>query len=96
MPAGLLPAWTLNNHDAQRAVTRFGRADAETHGAGHGGAVEVAFGALGVLLAKDVKANLLPGKGLFGAEARVGLVHRGALDWTGRLVGGRLDGARKA
>jgi len=28
MPAGLLPAWTLNNHDAQRAVTRFGRADA--------------------------------------------------------------------
>ncbi len=33
MPAGLLPAWTLNNHDAQRAVTRFGRADAATHGA---------------------------------------------------------------
>ena len=33
MPAGLLPAWTLNNHDAQRAVTRFGRADAVTHGA---------------------------------------------------------------
>ena len=32
MPAGLLPAWTLNNHDAQRAVTRFGRADAEIHG----------------------------------------------------------------
>ena len=32
MPAGLLPAWTLNNHDAQRAVTRFGRADAATHG----------------------------------------------------------------
>ena len=33
MPAGLLPVWTLNNHDAQRAVTRFGRADAATHGA---------------------------------------------------------------
>ncbi len=24
---GLVPAWTLNNHDAQRSVTRFGRAD---------------------------------------------------------------------
>ena len=31
--AGSLPAWTLNNHDVQRAVTRFGRADAATHGA---------------------------------------------------------------
>ena len=28
LPAGLAPAWTLNNHDAQRAVTRRGRADA--------------------------------------------------------------------
>jgi len=27
-PEGLVPAWTLNNHDAQRAVTRYGRADA--------------------------------------------------------------------
>ncbi len=27
-PDGLLPAWALNNHDAQRAVTRYGRADA--------------------------------------------------------------------
>ena len=25
---GLLPAWALNNHDAHRAVTRYGRADA--------------------------------------------------------------------
>ncbi|MGD9705206.1 MAG: glycoside hydrolase family 13 protein [Acidimicrobiia bacterium] len=25
---GLLPTWTLNNHDAQRMVTRYGRADA--------------------------------------------------------------------
>jgi alpha-glucosidase len=40
MPAGLLPAWTLNNHDAQRAVTRFGRADAETHGAEIDGVLE--------------------------------------------------------
>jgi alpha-glucosidase len=27
-PHGLTPTWTLNNHDAQRAVTRYGRADA--------------------------------------------------------------------
>jgi alpha-glucosidase len=30
MPYDLLPAWTLNNHDAQRTVTRYGRADAAT------------------------------------------------------------------
>ena len=30
LPRGLWPAWTLNNHDAQRAVTRRGRADAAT------------------------------------------------------------------
>ena len=29
-PDGLLPAWTLNNHDTQRSVTRYGRADATT------------------------------------------------------------------
>ena len=40
MPAGLLPAWTLNNHDAQRAVTRFGRADAATHGSEIEGVLE--------------------------------------------------------
>ncbi|MEE8602861.1 alpha-amylase family glycosyl hydrolase [Euzebya tangerina] len=28
LPRGLAPAWTLNNHDAERSVTRFGRADA--------------------------------------------------------------------
>ncbi len=28
LPEGLTPTWTLNNHDAQRAVTRYGRADA--------------------------------------------------------------------
>lgn len=32
---GLLPTWTLNNHDAHRSVTRYGRADAETHGSHH-------------------------------------------------------------
>jgi len=31
--AGSIPAWTMNNHDVQRTVTRFGRADATTHGA---------------------------------------------------------------
>jgi alpha-glucosidase len=29
LPNGLTPAWTLNNHDAHRAVTRYGRADAK-------------------------------------------------------------------
>jgi alpha-glucosidase len=48
MPAGLLPAWTLNNHDAQRAVTRFGRADAETHGADIDGVLEHSHGTVDV------------------------------------------------
>jgi alpha-glucosidase len=30
--AGQVPAWTLNNHDAQRSVTRYGRKDAVTRG----------------------------------------------------------------
>jgi alpha-glucosidase len=30
--AGNAPAWTLNNHDAQRSTTRYGRADAATYG----------------------------------------------------------------
>jgi alpha-glucosidase len=29
-PGGVLPAWTMNNHDAQRSVTRLARADATT------------------------------------------------------------------
>ena len=44
-------------------------------------AVEVALGALGVLLAQDVEAHLLPGQvgGLHGAEVPgIGLVHLGA------------------
>lgn len=28
LPEGLCPTWTLNNHDAQRSVTRYGRSDA--------------------------------------------------------------------
>lgn len=35
LPAGLAPAWTLNNHDAQRAVTRRGRADAHEASTGN-------------------------------------------------------------
>ncbi len=30
LPEGIMPTWTNNNHDAQRAVTRYGRADAES------------------------------------------------------------------
>jgi alpha-glucosidase len=30
VPAGASLAWTLNNHDTQRAVTRYGRADADS------------------------------------------------------------------
>jgi alpha-glucosidase len=37
LPLGLTPAWTLNNHDAHRAVTRYGRADATELGAYTGG-----------------------------------------------------------
>ena len=48
MPAGLLPAWTLNNHDAQRSVTRFGRADAVTHGADIGGSLENSHAAIDI------------------------------------------------
>ena len=48
MPAGLLPAWTLNNHDAQRAVTRFGRADADTHGADIDGVLEDSHGTVDI------------------------------------------------
>ncbi len=30
LPDGIMPTWTNNNHDAQRSVTRYGRADART------------------------------------------------------------------
>jgi alpha-glucosidase len=36
-PLGLWPAWTLNNHDTQRGVTRFGRADVSEIGGFHEG-----------------------------------------------------------
>jgi alpha-glucosidase len=34
-PDGILPTWTNNNHDAQRTVTRYGRADSETFFSGN-------------------------------------------------------------
>ena len=51
VPAGLAPAWTLNNHDAQRAVTRRGRADAHLQSTGNNllnstAAVDIALGTL--------------------------------------------------
>jgi alpha-glucosidase len=36
-PAGLLPAWTLNNHDTQRTATRYGRNDIVEMGGFHAG-----------------------------------------------------------
>lgn len=35
LPEGIMPTWTNNNHDAQRAVTRYGRADATTSFSGN-------------------------------------------------------------
>jgi alpha-glucosidase len=40
-PSGLLPAWTLNNHDAQRSVTRYGRLDVEEFGGFHDGVFRI-------------------------------------------------------
>ncbi|MCC6438403.1 MAG: glycoside hydrolase family 13 protein [Acidimicrobiales bacterium] len=34
-PDGVLPTWTLNNHDTQRSVTRYGRLDAERYESWH-------------------------------------------------------------
>jgi alpha-glucosidase len=36
-PSGLLPAWTLNNHDTQRSATRYARNDIEEMGGFHAG-----------------------------------------------------------
>ncbi len=35
LPKGIMPTWTNNNHDAQRCVTRYGRADADTSFSGN-------------------------------------------------------------
>ena len=35
IPDGIMPTWTNNNHDAHRAVTRYGREDAETYFSGN-------------------------------------------------------------
>jgi alpha-glucosidase len=47
-PVRHLPAWTLNNHDAQRAVTRYGRADAATHGADVEGVLDASHAAVDI------------------------------------------------
>jgi alpha-glucosidase len=40
-PAGLLPAWTMNNHDAQRTATKYGRNDIVEMGTFHNGTFRV-------------------------------------------------------
>jgi alpha-glucosidase len=40
-PSGLLPAWTLNNHDTQRSTTRLGRNDASELGGFQDGAFRI-------------------------------------------------------
>ncbi len=40
-PSGLLPAWTLNNHDTQRTATRYGRNDIVEMGGFHAGAFRI-------------------------------------------------------
>ena len=40
-PSGLLPAWTLNNHDTQRSSTRYARSDAVEQGGFHDGAFHI-------------------------------------------------------
>jgi alpha-glucosidase len=49
-PSGLLPAWTLNNHDTQRSATRFGRNDVSELGGFHEGVFRIS--------AAPVDANL--------------------------------------
>ncbi len=41
LPHGLLPAWTLNNHDTQRTPTRYGRSDAVQMGGFHDGVFRI-------------------------------------------------------
>jgi alpha-glucosidase len=40
-PSGLLPAWTLNNHDTQRSTTRLGRNDVSELGGFHDGVFRI-------------------------------------------------------
>ncbi len=77
MPAGLLPAWTLNNHDVQRAVTRFGRADAATHGADIEDVLDHSHGTVDI----DVGTRRARAAALFAARVarlRVPVRRRGA------------------
>ena len=65
LPHGLLPAWTLNNHDTQRSPTRYGRSDAVQIGGFHDGAFRISDApldaALGLRRAKAASALALPG-----------------------------------
>jgi alpha-glucosidase len=46
----LLPAWTLNNHDAQRTATKYGRNDIVEMGTFHNGAFRVSSAPVGAAL----------------------------------------------
>jgi alpha-glucosidase len=62
-PAGLLPAWTLNNHDTQRTATRYGRNDVVEMGGFHDGVFRISSApldaALGQKRARAATALLL-------------------------------------
>ena len=62
-PAGLLPAWTLNNHDTQRTATRYGRNDVVEIGGFHDGVFRISSApldaALGQRRARAATALLL-------------------------------------
>ena len=97
-PPGMKPSSSaLRKRGSQRrgvGLDRGQRArDAAAHGAGHVGAVEVALGAFGVLLAQDVEADLLPGKARL---CRRGGAGRACSSRGLGLLGGRLDGAGEA
>ncbi len=63
LPHGLLPAWTLNNHDTQRSPTRYGRSDAVQIGGFHDGVFRISDApldaALGLRRAKAASALAL-------------------------------------
>jgi alpha-glucosidase len=62
-PSGLLPAWTLNNHDTQRTATRYGRSDVVEMGGFHDGVFRISSApldrALGQQRARAATALLL-------------------------------------
>jgi alpha-glucosidase len=52
-PAGLLPAWTLNNHDTQRTATRYGRNDIVEMGGFHAGQFRISDAPLDAALGQQ-------------------------------------------